>query len=83
MDLEGFRIWTEEYKKKGVSLTRLFQDLQDFPPLDLRDFPRFIYRSESWAESIGRALPDLRLLAFANILFFLLAFVAFLRYDAR
>ena len=58
-------------------------NIEDFPPLDLRDFPRFTYQPEKIAESIGRVLPRLGLLIFINVLFFLLAFTAFLRYDAR
>ncbi|MCK4417147.1 MAG: ABC transporter permease subunit [Candidatus Latescibacteria bacterium] len=76
---------------KGEYLDRLFENLKkwiqqkekDSVPLDLRDFPGFTYKPETAAESIGRALLDLALLIFVNVLFFLLSFVAFLRYDVR
>jgi len=51
-------------------------------PLDLQDFPRFSYRP-SIARSLKRAIPDLVLLVFVNILLFSLSFVAFVRYDVR
>jgi ABC-type transport system involved in multi-copper enzyme maturation permease subunit len=49
-------------------------------PLDLRDFPQFIYQP-SVAKSSSRTIPDLMLLFFANVLFFALSFVTFLKYD--
>lgn len=52
------------------------------PALNLRDFPRFSYRTESVADSVQRTVPYLALLLLVNVLFFLLAFRAFLRYDA-
>lgn len=51
-------------------------------PLDLQDFPRFSYQP-SIAKSLKRAIPDLALLVFVNILLFSLSFVAFVRYDVR
>ncbi len=51
-------------------------------PLDLRDFPQFIYRS-SVAKNFNRVVPDLALLLFISVLFFVLSFVAFLKYDVR
>lgn len=54
----------------------------DARPLDLRDLPRFIYKSDVGG-CLARALPDLVLLLLANVLFFALALVAFLRYDVR
>jgi len=51
-------------------------------PLDLRDFPQFIYQP-SVAKSFNRAIPDLALLFFIGVLFFVLSFVTFLKYDVR
>ena len=51
-------------------------------PLDLRDFPQFIYQP-SVAKSFNRVIPDLALLVFISVLFFVLSFVAFMRYDVR
>lgn len=54
------------------------------PPslLNLQDFPRFVHRLDL-AESVRRVIPDLALLIFANVLFFALSFVAFVKYDVR
>jgi len=52
------------------------------PPLKLDDLPRFIYRAKA-VRDLHRAIPDLGLLVFINLLLFALSFVAFLRYDVR
>ena len=54
----------------------------DAPPLDLRDLPRFVYKADI-VGSLRKVIPDLALLVFGSVLFFALAFVAFLRYDVR
>jgi hypothetical protein len=50
--------------------------------LDLQDFPRFSYQPDV-VKSLRRALPDLMLLVFVNVLLFALSFVAFVGYDVR
>jgi hypothetical protein len=64
----------ERMRKEGTTY-------KNFPALDLRDFPRFTYRPEGIAKSIQRVLPDIALLIMVNLLFFMLAFRTFLRYD--
>jgi len=51
-------------------------------PLKLEDLPPCTYRL-GLAESVQRAIPDLVLLIFANVLFFTLSFVAFMKGDVR
>ncbi|MBA7627430.1 hypothetical protein ES703_34892 [subsurface metagenome] len=51
-------------------------------PLKLEDLPPCIYQLDL-AESVRRAIPDLALLVFANVLFFALSFVAFMKGDVR
>ena len=51
-------------------------------PLKLEDLPPCTYRLDL-AESVQRAIPDLALLVFANVLFFALSFVAFMKGDVR
>lgn len=51
--------------------------------LDLSDMPQHEFASEGFAESIKRMLPDLFLMLFLIILFFVGAYVSFLRYDVR
>ena len=57
-------------------------DTSNIPSLDLRDLPQFTYQPDV-IENFQRAIPDLGLLFFVNIVFFMLSFVAFLRYDVR
>lgn len=52
------------------------------PNLDLRDCPRFA-SAPGTLGNIQRAMPDLMLLIFTNVLFFALTFAAFIRYDIR
>jgi ABC-type transport system involved in multi-copper enzyme maturation permease subunit len=59
------------------------QDGEQEKPIDPHELPAFHYRPPGLAESFDAALPDLGLLAGFNVLFFLAAFVAFLRYDLR
>lgn len=51
------------------------------PNLDLQDFP--VFQPPDALRNIGRLVPDLGLLVFANVLFFAIAFTAFIRYDVR
>jgi ABC-type transport system involved in multi-copper enzyme maturation permease subunit len=52
-------------------------------PLSVSDAPRFRYRPEGVAVTMKRILPDMALLCFVSVLFFMCAFAAFLRYDVR
>jgi len=54
----------------------------DAPPLELSDLPRFTYKSDL-VGSLRHAIPDLALLILGNVLFFAMAFAAFLKYDVR
>jgi len=51
-------------------------------PLELSDLPRFTNRADI-VGTLRRVVPDLAFLILGNILFFAMAFVAFLRYDIR
>ena len=51
-------------------------------PLDLSDLPRFSYKADILG-TLHRVIPDLALLVLGNVLFFAMAFVAFLGYDVR
>lgn len=54
----------------------------DPPSLDLSDLPRFVDKADI-AEILRGVIPDLALLVFGNVLFFAMAFAAFVRYDVR
>jgi len=70
-----------EYEKDWGAKRRRDEKTFD-PPLNLEDLPLCIYRLDL-AESVRRAIPDLALLIFANVLFFALSFVAFMKGDVR
>ncbi len=51
--------------------------------LDLSDMPQHEFPLEAFGDSVKRMLPDLFLMVFLIILFFVGAYVSFLRYDVR
>ena len=51
--------------------------------IDPHDLPKFDFKDVSTADHVNGALPDLAILFLFNIVFFVGAFVAFLRYDVR
>lgn len=51
--------------------------------LNLDDLPRFSFKPESPADTLKKILPGFGLLCFIGVLFFICAFVAFLKYDVR
>jgi len=74
-EAERKRVWDAFYKWKDKKIAETLA-------LDLQDFPQFIYQP-SVARSFSRTIPDLALLVFISVLFFVLSFVAFMRYDVR
>ena len=76
------REWVEYLRDEKIfSSRRWFTGKDSQEPLDLSGMPRFKERSESIGSSLQRAVPDIMILAVLNILFFMGAFVSFLRYD--
>lgn len=69
MSEEDFQKWKE---KKIAQLQAL----------DLQDFPRFVCKGDVLGD-VRRSIIDTSALVFANVLFFVLSFVAFMRYDVR
>ena len=70
----------ERQIKAGKKITELWEEIWDsLEPLDLSDMPGFQFKELSIAESIGHAMPDLVILIFLNLLFFLFAHISFLR----
>ncbi len=53
------------------------------PKPELSDMPQFEFKPERLSESVVRILPDLALMVFLIILFFIGSYVSFLRYDVR
>ena len=52
-------------------------------PIDISDMPQFSYETENLRQSMIRALPDFSLMIGLIIVFFVGAYVSFLRYDVR
>ena len=51
--------------------------------MDIRDIPRFEYVEQSVSERLSASLTHLLLLVVFNVVFFMAAYVAFLRSDVR
>jgi hypothetical protein len=51
--------------------------------IDLSDRPRFQFREEPLSQKLTAVLPFWGFLIFFNVLFFVLSFVRFMRYDVR
>jgi ABC-type transport system involved in multi-copper enzyme maturation permease subunit len=66
-----------------TSVAQYQQMIKDTPPLNLQDFPKFTFRPQSITDTLRQAIPKLGWLVVAGIMFFLLSYVAFLRYDVR
>ena len=76
------RAWVEYLRDKKIfSSRRWFTGKDSEKPLDLTGMPRFKERGEGIGGSLQRAVPDIMILAILNILFFMGAFISFLRYD--
>jgi hypothetical protein len=86
--VEYIRAKTNDFSATSLFTPYTFEQMQTLkdgaedPPLNLSDFPGFQYRA-GVLHSLRRAIPDLGLLIFANLLFFALSFVVFMKYDVR
>jgi hypothetical protein len=58
-------------------------DEQEEKPIDPKELPEFYYRSQPLAQGFRYALLDMGLMVVLNIIFFVGAFVGFIRYDVR
>ena len=76
------REWVEYLRDAEIfSSRRWFTEDGAQGDLDLSGMPRFKEQSEGIGGSMQRAVSDIMILAVLNILFFMGAFVSFLRYD--
>ncbi len=73
-----FTKWINEKLMRSLNLEGGEQ-----PKPDLSDMPQHEFTPEGFSESMTRMLPDLLLMVFLIILFFVGAYVSFLRYDVR
>jgi hypothetical protein len=59
------------------------RERQEAQKIDLSDMPKFEYRGETLAESFNKVILDYMLLIIFSILFFVLAYFSFMKYDVR
>ncbi|MFC1712390.1 ABC transporter permease subunit [Candidatus Poribacteria bacterium] len=71
-----------ESEQGAGAINKLKSSYWDEAPA-LKDIPVFRYRWESPAESIRRAIPDLLILFFLNIVFFLALYASFMRQEVK
>jgi ABC-type transport system involved in multi-copper enzyme maturation permease subunit len=83
---EKRKAW-DEYMAQNRSEDRSFSvnsaEMERFNNLDLSDYPRFGFDYMSFRDRLSLVYLDLGLLAVWNVLFFMLAYISFLRYDVR
>ena len=75
------REWVEYLRDEKIFSSRRWFTTESEEPFDLSEIPRFKEQSEGIGGSLQRALPDIMILTVLNILFFMGAFISFLRYD--
>jgi ABC-type transport system involved in multi-copper enzyme maturation permease subunit len=76
------KLWNEWQRQieGGKKITQIWKDIWDeMEPLDLSGLPEFEFKGPSILANIGYTMPDLVILVVMNLLFFMLAYVSFLR----
>ena len=58
-------------------------DMERFNNLDLSDYPRFHFEYMSFRYRVASVWMDVVLLGVWAVLFFMLAYISFLRYDVK
>ena len=69
--------WTEDTARQRAKILQEIEGKKE----EKQIAPTFAYREESIKESLNRALPDILILLCWNILFFMLSYLFFLRYE--
>lgn len=80
---EFYRIHTPYIEKKVREATERDPTFNNNSFLDISDRPRFRFQEEPLKDRFIAILPYWGILLFFNVLFFLIAFVGFLKYDLR
>ena len=83
---EKEKAWREFMEKRrnsdgGVRIASA--DMEQFNNLDLSDYPRFEFEYLPVAERLGQIYTDILLLVVWNVLFFMAAYLSFLRYEVQ
>lgn len=69
--------------KLGPRRIRINEPAKKPKPINPHELPEFEFQQPPIKDVLRTALPDIGVLAFFNVFFFVAAFVAFLRYDVR
>ena len=73
-----------QYSEWRLSLYKNYdRRISDNKIFNIKDMPEYMFISSSLKNSIRRTLPDLALMLLGAILFFILSYVSFLKYDVR
>ncbi|MCY3552528.1 MAG: ABC transporter permease subunit [Candidatus Poribacteria bacterium] len=75
------REWIDYLRDEKIFSSRRWFTTEFEAPFDLSRIPRFNEQSEGIGNSLQRASLDIMILALLNMLFFMGAFISFLRYD--
>ena len=75
------REWVEYLRDEKIFSSRRWFTTESEEPFDLSRVSRLKEQSEGIGGSLQRAVPDIMILAALNLLFFMGAFISFLRYD--
>jgi ABC-type transport system involved in multi-copper enzyme maturation permease subunit len=84
-DGDEFRKWMQKYWDEYDRQLKMGKKQSEadpwnsIEPLDLRDMPGFQFRRSSIVNSAGYTTPDLVILIVLNLLFFMFAYISFLR----
>jgi hypothetical protein len=74
-----------DYSRKKIAELQAKDPTTDWwnTAVDMSDRPRFEYKEEGLGARVVAALPEFVLLIVGGLIFFVLAYVSFLRYDVR
>lgn len=73
----------KQRQQAGGAMSFNPQDMERFNNLDLSDYPRFHFEHMSFHERVVSVWMDVVLLVVWAVLFFMLAYISFLRYDVQ
>ena len=85
--LERYHVEWQKYGEREISefqaRQRSRQPGEETDPFDPSDYPRFIYEGLPLMDMLQASLRDVLMLAVWSIVFFMGAYLSFLRYDVR
>ena len=83
---EKSKAWQDFMKERQSSGGRMVftsADMEQFNNMDYSDYPRFTFAYMPFKDRLQSVYKDVLLLGVWNVLFFMLAYLSFLRYDVR